>query len=79
MTTSYVPPTEAIEWYRQRFDEALTKYEGMAERHEASPEYKAGMEKALRLIRYDLLRPLDGCVITMFDPRMRMFEADPDE
>ena len=69
MNDQYIPPAEAFEWFRDRFEAALTKYDGMAERADTSKEYKAGMEKALRLIRYDLLRPIDGCVITMFDPR----------
>jgi len=71
MSDQYIPSTEAIEWYRERFDAALTKIEEKVDRYEADAEVKSGMEKVLRLIRYDLLRPLDGCVITMFDPRMR--------
>ncbi len=88
MSTTYLPPTEAVEWYREHFDNELTRLEEMAERYEPTGDYvngtreagdfKEGMQKALRLVRYQMLRPTNGCVITMFDPRMRqLMDEEP--
>ena len=72
---THIPSEESILWFRDRFDVALKQLEDMVATKEPSAE-TGGMVKALRIVRNQLLPPVTGCVVTMFDPRMRAFIAD---
>ena len=72
--SEHIPSEESILWLRDRFDVALKQLEDMIARKDPGAETD-GMAKALRLVRYQMLPPLTGCVVTLFDPRVRAFMA----
>lgn len=62
-----IPSVEAIEWFRNGLDEALKRIEATVGKRSDNEEAL----KVLRIVRMELLQPTDGCVVTIFDPRIR--------
>ena len=70
-----IPSVESIEWFRNGLDEALKRLEAAVDKR---PDNKEAL-RVLRMVRMELLRPTDGCVVTIFDPRIRRFSTAVDD
>jgi len=62
-----IPSVEAFEWFRNGLDEALKRLEATFGKR---PDNEEAL-RMLRIVRMELLPPTDGCVVTIFDPRIR--------